>query len=415
MIKKVSAFSPNLPLLKAIRQSNSAVLEDLCAIAGLDPKSDFKQMAFSELDFRGSNPEDFLISSSLPEHMTAQQMKEMAEQVSSSSPQQTDETGFKPFLHSVVDAVNAANEAYQRDGRISGIPTGFYDLDLKIGGLHQSDLVVVAAAPSMGKTALVTQIAFNMAKAAQSSSNATSNVQSHNVGYFSLQLKAGQLAQRILAFECEVPVEDIQRGDLTEAEFRRYVEAAKNLESIPLFIDDTLGSAETLIAKAEKLKQNVGLDVLVIDMIEGMSVNGTINAISASEIEGVLKAFKLLARKENICVLMTADLGKALGKRNDKRPKLSDLGAISAINKVADTVLFLHREEFYLEQQRPADYELEKMELWQQDMERAYGHAEIIVAKQNNGSNGTVELIFNRNYVSFENFSKPRQTVEEVF
>lgn len=414
-LKKNSEFSPNLPLLKAVRHSNSATLSDLCAIAGLDPSSDFKQLSASDLDFRGSELESFVISSDLPDHVTAKQMEEHALQLSSPIPELSDEVGFKSFLSSVAGAVNSANAAYQRDGRISGLSTGFYDLDKKIGGLHQADLVVLAAAPSMGKTAFATQIAFNVARATQSKQKEHQYGAGGKVGYFSLQLKAEQLAQRILAIESEIPVVDLQRGDMTEVEFRRYVDAAKTLESIPLFIDDTFGSVEALASRAEKLKVEMGLDLLVVDMIDDMSESRANSQKNAVEIEGILKVLKRLAKEENVCVLVTADLGKVFAKRKDKRPKASDLAEIGAINQFADTVLFLHREEYYVEQQKPDDYDIDALAQWQDQMERIHGAAEVTVAKQRNGSIGVVELSFDGRFTSFGNLTKPWQQSDSEF
>ncbi|WP_299733123.1 DnaB-like helicase C-terminal domain-containing protein [uncultured Tateyamaria sp.] len=403
--KKVREFSPNLALLKAVRHSKTASLSDLCAIAGLDPSTDFRQLSISDLDFRGSDMEAFIISSDLPEHVSALQMQELAQKLTSPLPEISDNTGFKTFLHSISGAVNATNAAFQRDDHISGLPTGFVDLDRKIGGLSPASLVVLAAAPSIGKTAISTQIAFNIAKASLGDHPRKTG---GSVGYFSLQLKAEQLAQRILAIESGVPVVNIQRGDITENEFRNYVEAAKMLENIPLFINDSLAELDALAIRARQLKREAGLDLLVVDMIDDFSDGRASSQRHASEIETVLRALKRIAMEHDLCIFATADLGRVVAKRSDKRPRVSDLAEIAVINQFADTVLFLHREEFYVEQQRPDDYDLEALANWQEHMERVHGYAEILVAKQRNGPTGPIDLSFDARLTQFGNLIRPR-------
>ncbi|WP_052261747.1 DnaB-like helicase C-terminal domain-containing protein [Leisingera sp. ANG-M1] len=426
---KVSEFSPNLPLLRAVRRSNSAILSDLCAIAGLDPSNDFKTLEFSDLDFRGSELGDFIVSLDTPEFATAQQVTELVNQLSqaaeppnsqstSSSPvgsyseevEETSEASFKPFLHSLASAVSAVDMAYQQGASVIGLSSGLLDLDKHLGGFQKPDLVVLAAAPSMGKTALLTQIALNIASTSSNPSAETNYERGGKVGYFSLQLSAEQIAQRILAIESDVPFDRVQRGDMTEAEFRRYVQAAKTLEAIPLFIDDTFGDVEVVATRAQKLKKDVGLDVLMIDMVDDITVNQSSNSSYPAKLESVLRDLKQLARDLNICVLVTADIGDAVPKRGKKRPNLTDQGRIGAINRAADVVLFLYREEFYLEQQRPDDFDLAAVEQWKSHMERAHGRAEITVAKQRNGPIGFVELSFEQRLTKFSNMAKPWDT-----
>ena len=182
------------------------------------------------------------------------------------------ERGFQSFLKAVTDAVNVANAAYQRDGGLAGISTGLIDLDKKLGGLHPSDLLILAGRPSMGKTSLATNIAFNIAKAYKRGrlhDGTEGAVEGGVVGFFSLEMSAEQLAARILSEASEVPSEQIRRGDMTEAEFRRFVEAAKALESCPLYIDDTPAlPISQVAARARRLKRTHGLDVLMVDYLQ---------------------------------------------------------------------------------------------------------------------------------------------------
>ncbi len=324
------------------------------------------------------------------------------------------ERGFQSFLKAVTDAVNVANAAYQRGGGLAGISTGLIDLDKKLGGLHESDLLILAGRPSMGKTSLATNIAFNVAKAyrrGRKPDGSEGAVEGGVVGFFSLEMSAEQLAARILSEASEVPSEQIRRGDMTEAEFRRFVEAAKELESCPLYIDDTPAlPISQVAARARRLKRTHGLDVLMIDylqLLKGSSKSSEANRVQ--EVSEITQGLKAIAKELNIPVIALSQLSRQVESREDKRPQLSDLRESGSIEQDADVVMFVFREEYYREREKPADHELDKMAAWQQVMEQCHGVAEVIIGKQRHGPIGTVALSFEGKFTRFGNLARPWQ------
>ncbi|MBR2574907.1 MAG: replicative DNA helicase [Loktanella sp.] len=326
--------------------------------------------------------------------------------------QGTTDQGFQSFLRAVTDAVNMANAAYQRDGGMAGVSTGLIDLDKKLGGLHKSDLLILAGRPSMGKTSLATNIAFNVAKAYKKGilpDGTEGAVDGGVVGFYSLEMSAEQLAARILSEAAEVPSEQIRRGDMTETEFRRFVDAAKSLEACPLFIDDTpaLPIAQ-LAARARRLKRTHGLDVLIVDYLQ--LVRGTGRSENrVNEISEITMGLKAIAKELNIPVIALSQLSRQVESREDKRPQLSDLRESGSIEQDADVVMFVFREEYYKEREKPGDHEMEKMAAWQEEMERLHGKAEVVIGKQRHGPIGTVELSFEGKFTRFGNLVKPWQ------
>ena len=322
------------------------------------------------------------------------------------------ETGFKSFLKALGEAVQVANAAHHRDGNLAGISTGFIDLDKKMGGLHSSDLIILAGRPSMGKTSLATNIAYNIAKSFKKNDNADGTSETVNggiVGFYSLEMSAEQLAARILSETAEIPSEQIRRGDMTEGEFRRFVEAAKSIESSPLFIDDTPAlTIAQLASRARRLKRTHGLDALIIDYLQlvraGSSRDNRVNEISE-----ITQGLKAIAKELNIPVIALSQLSRQVENRDDKRPQLADLRESGSIEQDADVVLFVYREEYYKEREKPSDHDLEKMAIWQEEMDRLHGRAELILGKQRHGPIGTVELSFEGKYTRFGNLVKPWQ------
>ena len=321
------------------------------------------------------------------------------------------ERGFQSFLKAVTDAVNVANAAYQRDGGLAGISTGLIDMDKKLGGLHPSDLLILAGRPSMGKTSLATNIAFNIAKAHKRGrlpDGTEGSVEGGVVGFFSLEMSAEQLAARILSEASEVPSELIRRGDMQEHEFRRFVEAAKTLESCPLYIDDTPAlPISQVAARARRLKRTHGLDVLIIDYLQLLKGSSKDNRVQ--EVSEITQGLKAIAKELNIPVIALSQLSRAVESRDDKRPQLSDLRESGSIEQDADVVMFVFREEYYREREKPGDHELEKMAQWQAIMESVHGKAEVIIGKQRHGPIGTVELAFEGRFTRFGNLAKPWQ------
>ena len=320
--------------------------------------------------------------------------------------------GFQSFLKAVTDAVNVANAAYQRDGGLAGISTGLTDLDKKLGGLHPSDLLILAGRPSMGKTSLATNIAFNIAKAyrrGQRPDGSTGAVEGGCVGFFSLEMSAEQLAARVLSEAAEVPSEQIRRGDMTETEFRRFVEAAKALEACPLFIDDTPAlPIPQLAARARRLKREHGLDALFVDYLQLLRPASSKDS-RVNEVSEITQGLKAVAKELDIPVVALSQLSRQVEARDDKRPQLSDLRESGSIEQDADVVMFVFREEYYAEREKPSDDQLEKMAEWQERMNRLHGKAEVIIGKQRHGPIGTVDLSFEGRFTRFGNLVKAYQ------
>lgn len=322
------------------------------------------------------------------------------------------ETGFKSFLKALGEAVQVANAAHHRDGNLAGISTGFIDLDKKMGGLHSSDLIILAGRPSMGKTSLATNIAFNIAKSFQKRDNPDGSSETLDggiVGFYSLEMSAEQLAARILSETAEIPSEQIRRGDMTENEFRRFVEAAKSIESSPLYIDDTPAlTIAQLASRARRLKRTNGLDALIIDYLQLVRAPSSRES-RVNEISEITQGLKAIAKELNIPVIALSQLSRQVENREDKRPQLADLRESGSIEQDADVVLFVYREEYYKEREKPSDHDLEKMAVWQEEMDRLHGRAELILGKQRHGPIGTVELSFEGKFTRFGNLVKPWQ------
>ena len=322
------------------------------------------------------------------------------------------ERGFVSFVSAVTEAVNTANAAYERGGGMAGISTGLVDLDKKLGGLHPSDLLILAGRPSMGKTSLATNIAYNVAKAYKRGLKADGEegtLDGGVVGFFSLEMSAEQLASRILAEASEISSHKIRQGDMTEDEFRRFIEAAKDLEKCPLFIDDTPAlPISQLAARARRLKRTHGLDLIVIDYLQ--LCRGTGNGDNrVNEIAEISMGMKAIAKELNIPVVALSQLSRQVESREDKRPQLSDLRESGSIEQDADVVMFVFREEYYKEREKPADHELDKMNEWIEAMSRLEGKAEVIIGKQRHGPIGTVKLAFQSEFTRFGNLAQSWQ------
>lgn len=320
--------------------------------------------------------------------------------------------GFQSFLRAVTDAVSQANAAFQREGKLAGISTGLIDIDKKLGGLHKSDLLILAGRPSMGKTSLATNIAFNIAKAYRKGAlpdGSEGAVDGGVVGFFSLEMSAEQLASRVLSEAAEVPSEQIRRGDMTETEFRRFVDAAKTLEACPLFIDDTAAlPISQLAARARRLKREHGLDCLIVDYLQLVRPASAKDS-RVNEVSEITQGLKGIAKELDIPVIALSQLSRQVEQRDDKRPQLSDLRESGSIEQDADVVMFVFREEYYKEREKPGDHDLEAMAKWQEEMEKLHGRAELIIGKQRHGPIGTVELSFEARFTRFGNLVKPWQ------
>ena len=325
--------------------------------------------------------------------------------------------GFQSFRRAVVDAVKVANAAYEREGGLAGISTGLDDLDRRLGGLHPSDLLILAGRPSMGKTALATNIAYNIAKAYRRGTRHDGSegaVEGGVVGFYSLEMSAEQLAARVLSEAARVPSHNIREGNMTEEEMRRFLEAAKALENAPLFIDDTPAlPISTIAARARRLKRQHGLDALFIDYLQLARPASSRSEGRVQEVSEITQGLKAIAKELNIPVIALSQLSRQVEQREDKRPQLSDLRESGSIEQDADVVMFVFREEYYKEREKPGDHDLEGMVKWKDEMSALHGKAEVIVGKQRHGPIGTVELAFEGQFTRFSNLVRPYQQAIE--
>ncbi len=318
------------------------------------------------------------------------------------------EGGFQSFSDSMRMAVDMAAAAYERDGGLSGISTGLRDLDEQMGGLQPSDLIIVAGRPSMGKTALATNIAFNVAKNYKAEHHTDGTVEVKDgaiVGFFSLEMSSEQLATRLLAEQSRVPSGKIRRGKIDENEWHQFVDASRELEGIPLYIDDTGGlNIASLAARARKLKRQRGLGLIVVDYIQLLSGSGKSGDNRVQEVTEITTGLKALAKELNVPIMALSQLSRQVEARDDKRPQLSDLRESGSIEQDADVVTFVFREEYYVSRREPSEGTPEHLQ-WQTDMEAVFGKAEVIIGKQRHGPTGTVRLQFEAEITRFSDLA----------
>jgi replicative DNA helicase len=313
--------------------------------------------------------------------------------------------GFQGFAQALTNAVDMAAKAYQRDGKLSGIATGLHDLDRMMGGLQGSDLIVLAGRPGMGKTALATNIAYNIAKAWRGEVRPDGHVESVNggiVGFFSLEMSAEQLATRIIAEQTGIPSYRIRRGEIEPNDFDRIAEAAREMETVPLYIDETGGlSIAQLAARARRLKRQRGLDLIVVDYIQLLQGSGRKAAEGrVQEVTEITTNLKALAKELDVPIVALSQLSRQVESRDDKRPQLSDLRESGSIEQDADVVMFVFREEYYLKNKEPR-LGTEEHFKWQAEMEAVHGKAEVIIGKQRHGPTGTVQMQFEADVTRF--------------
>jgi len=322
--------------------------------------------------------------------------------------------GFQRFAQALTTAVDMAAHAYQRDGKLSGLATGLDDLDRMMGGLQPSDLVILAGRPGMGKTALATNVGYNVAKAWRGEvkpDGHTSTVNGGIVGFFSLEMSAEQLATRIIAEQTGIPSNQIRRGNISEADFERIKDYSIELQNLPLYVDETGGlSVAQLAARARRLKRQRGLDLMVIDylqLLSGSTKRSSENRVQ--EITEITTKLKALAKELNVPILALSQLSRQVESRDDKRPQLSDLRESGSIEQDADVVLFVYREEYYHQMRKPLESNREKFAEWLADADKVHGKAEVIIGKQRHGPTGTVELQFDAAVTRFSSLAREAQ------
>jgi replicative DNA helicase len=326
--------------------------------------------------------------------------------------------GFQKFETALTTAVDMAARAYQREGKLSGLATGLQDLDSKMGGLQASDLIIIAGRPGMGKTALATNVAYNVARAWRGEVRADGHIDTINggiVGFFSLEMSAEQLATRIIAEQSGIPSSTIRRGGINERDFEKIKDVAIELQHLPFFIDETGGlTVAQLAARARRLKRQKGLDLLVIDyiqLLQGTSRRAQDNRVQ--EVTEITTNLKALAKELNVPVVALSQLSRQVENRDDKRPQLSDLRESGSIEQDADVVMFVFREEYYLsnKEPRPGTDEYTK---WQVEMAAVHGKAEIIIGKQRHGPTGTVNVQFEASVTRFDNLAREDQVPDRL-
>ncbi|OYW43261.1 MAG: replicative DNA helicase [Rhodobacterales bacterium 12-64-8] len=315
--------------------------------------------------------------------------------------------GFKTFNSALTTSIETATAAFKRDGKIAGVPSGLTELDRKLGGLHKSDLVILAARPSMGKTALATNIAYYAAKNIRRSQGSNGQMKTDEgavVGFFSLEMSSDQLASRILADVSGVPSDKMRRGELSHQDYESIRNAAEEMEGIPLYIDDTGGiSISQLAARARRLQRTSGLDLLIIDYLQLITSSGGRKSDGrVQEVTEITKSLKALAKELAIPIIALSQLSRAVEQREDKRPQLSDLRESGSIEQDADVVMFIYREAYYLERLEP-DISDPRHAEWKDAMAQKFNVAEIIISKQRHGPIGKVEVGFNPARVKFSN------------
>ena len=316
--------------------------------------------------------------------------------------------GFVTFERALIEAIRGAERAIKSAGRVTGQSTGLRDLDKKMGGLHPSDLLILAGRPGMGKTALATKIAFGAARAlvADARQDDPAAPPKGTVAVFSLEMSAEQLATRLLAEESEVSSDRIRRGDIGQKHFDRFVQVSREMANLPIYIDDTPSiTLSALRTRARRLKRTKGLSLLVVDYLQLMRPSaGTHPESRVLEIGQITQGLKAIAKELAVPVLALSQLSRAVENREGNRPQLADLRESGTIEQDADVVMFLYREAYYLENERPREsaknYEQARDE-WNAKMAKVYNKAELIMAKQRHGPTGSIELFFDPSLTRF--------------
>ena len=299
------------------------------------------------------------------------------------------------FDEAMKMTIEMASSAYKNEEGIVGVPTGLIDLDYRLGGLHKSDLLIIAGRPSMGKTALATNIAFNAAKKIQNDGRKST------IAFFSLEMSSEQLSTRILAEQSRIKSNDIRRGKISEEQFDKFIEISKNISELPLYIDETPAiSIAALSNRARRIKRLYGLDMVVVDYIQLMKASNFREG-RVQEISEITQGLKALAKELSVPVLALSQLSRAVEHRDDKKPQLSDLRESGSIEQDADVVMFVYREAYYLQGKEPRPATVEHAE-WQAKMNDISHLAEIIIGKQRHGPTGNVMLEFEAMFTKFK-------------
>lgn len=320
--------------------------------------------------------------------------------------------GFVTFENALAGAIEVAQHAFQRAGSVTGITTGLRDVDRKLGGLHPSDLLILAARPGMGKTSLAVKFCYGAAKSLLDEARAKDpNAKpAATVAFFSLEMSAEQLATRLLSEEARISGDRIRRGDIGQKEFDKFVQVSREISSLPLFIDDTPAiTMSALRSRCRRLKRTQGLALVCVDYLQLMRpALGTRPENRVLEISQITQGLKALAKEMAVPVVALSQLSRAVESREDKRPLLSDLRESGSIEQDADVVMFIYRDDYYLQQRAPKQLAFDNtekfntaVEKWQRDMEAVHNRAELLIEKQRHGPTGKVDLIFEGEFTRF--------------
>ncbi len=300
------------------------------------------------------------------------------------------------FDDAMKQTIEMASAAYKNEEGIVGVPTGLRDLDDKLGGLHQSDLIIIAGRPSMGKTSLATNIAFNAAQKLQDSGKKSS------IAFFSLEMSSEQLSTRIISEQARISSNDIRRGRISDDQFDKFIETSKNIAELPLYIDETPAiSIAALSNRARRIKRLFGLDMIVVDYIQLMRGTTYNKDGRVQEISQITQGLKAIAKELAVPVVALSQLSRQVEQRDDHKPQLADLRESGSIEQDADVVMFVYREGYYLSRKEPREATVEHAE-WQAKMNEVAHLAQIIIGKQRHGPIGNVTLEFEERFTKFK-------------
>ena len=332
------------------------------------------------------------------------------------------QTGFIDFSTALESSLKRVEMAYQKDGKISGVPTGLDALDAKTGGLNDSDLIILAGRPAMGKTALATNIAYNVAEFFAHDKNTPAK--NKGVAFFSLEMSADQLASRILSTVTQTNGHKMRTGELDNAEFTRIAAAVRELEKMPLYIDDTPGlNINAIRTRARRLKRNKGLGLIVIDYIQLINGTGSKKGEGnrVQELSEISRGLKILAKELQVPVIALSQLNRGVESRDDKRPLMSDLRESGSIEQDADIVMFVFRENYYIQNEQPKqkagetpEHLQKRLEEWDARVKATKNIGEVIIGKQRHGPVGTIQLYWNGDYAQFGNLAREEYLPERV-
>ncbi len=330
--------------------------------------------------------------------------------------------GFVSFGDALTTSLGLIEKAYQKEGKLSGIPTGLDALDNKTGGLNNSDLIILAGRPAMGKTALATNIAYNVAEYMSHAKDV--DERNRGVAFFSLEMSADQLASRILSTVTQTPSHKMRTGELDESEFIRIAAGVRELENIPLYIDDSPGvNINTIRTRARRLKRNKGLGLIVIDYIQLINGSGSKRSEGnrVQELSEISRGLKMLAKELNIPVIALSQLSRGVEQRDDKRPIMSDLRESGSIEQDADIVMFVFRENYYIKNEEPKqrggetpEHFQNRLEEWETRIRQTENIGEVIIGKQRHGPTGTVQLFWNGEFTQFGNLVREENLPDQI-